>query len=140
MNKKYFSFIKNLFVAFVFSISLFGSFIHVSAQEDTGLVVCGGYYADGTPQEDCDFDHLVLAADKLIDFLLFTLAMPLSALLFAYAGYLYLFSSVSDKKSQAKKIFWNVLWGLVIALSAWLIVNTFLTGFSVDENLKYLGS
>lgn len=100
---------------------------------DKGLVPCGGYKEDGSNQPDCDFEYMIIAAEGLIDFLLFTIAMPLAAIAFAYAGYLYLFSGISDQKKKAKGIFMNVLWGLVIALSAWLIINTLFTGLEVDD-------
>lgn len=105
------------------------------AQEDPSrLVPCGGYNADDTLQPDCDFSYLVLAAERIIDFLIFTIAMPIAAICFMYAGYMYLTAGANiGSTAKAKKIFWNVLWGLVIALSAWLIVNTIMVGLGVDD-------
>ena len=75
-------------------------------------------------EEQCDFGMLIVAINNVISFLLFTLALPLSAIMFAYAGWLYLTSGGGEAKGKAKKILVNVFVGLVIALAAFLIVNT----------------
>ena len=54
---------------------------------------------------------------------LILLAVPIASLLFAYAGFLYFSSGVSAQK-EAKGIFTDVLFGFVIALCGFLIVDT----------------
>ncbi|GIW68129.1 MAG: hypothetical protein KatS3mg099_077 [Candidatus Parcubacteria bacterium] len=55
------------------------------------------------------------------------LAALAAAIAFVYAGILYVVSPANPGKIQeAHKIFWTVLWGLVITLAAWIIVNTVL--------------
>ena len=61
-----------------------------------GLVPCGG-----RGEDPCTFNDFLTLVNKVIDFLLFDLSLPLSAILFAYAGFLYLTTSVSDKKAKA---------------------------------------
>lgn len=121
-----------------------------------GLVPCGGYaYVegpdgypvigdDGKPvkagaEKPCDFTFFMEMLNDIIAFLLFKLAMPLAAFMFAYAGFLYLTSGVKpEQREQAKKILTNVVWGLVIALAAWLIVHTILTSLGVDKESIFL--
>lgn len=51
-------------------------------------------------------------------------AVFLSAILFAWAGWLYLSSVAGGEISRAKEIFMNVAIGLVIILAGWLVVDT----------------
>ncbi len=51
-------------------------------------------------------------------------AVFLSAILFAWAGWLYLTSVAGNEISRAKEIFVNVAIGLVIILAGWLVVDT----------------
>ena len=51
-------------------------------------------------------------------------AVFLSAVLFAWAGWLYLTSVAGGEISRAKEIFVNVAVGLVIILAGWLVVDT----------------
>jgi len=52
------------------------------------------------------------------------IAVFLSAVLFAWAGWLYLTSVAGNEISRAKEIFMNVAIGLVIILAGWLVVDT----------------
>ena len=52
------------------------------------------------------------------------IAVFLSAVLFAWAGFNYLIAGGdSGKAEHAKKVFWNIGAGLVLILAAWLIVD-----------------
>ncbi|MDE2107121.1 MAG: transglycosylase SLT domain-containing protein [Patescibacteria group bacterium] len=93
------------------------------------LVPCGGSTVPGVPTNPitatgCNLCNLGQLIQNIINFLII-IAVPISAALFAYAGYLY-FTAVDDqgKVKQAKKIFSSVIIGLVIALSGYLIVQT----------------
>ena len=91
------------------------------------LVPCGG--SPGQPTIPtiaagcnlCNFGQLI---QNIINFLII-ISVPLSAALFAWAGFL-LFSAGDNKGkvTQAHKIFSSVFIGLVIALSGYLIVQT----------------
>ncbi len=104
--------------------------------------VLGGYYLllitfpliafgqGGLPKQivpckgvDCTVCDLALLAQNIINTGIFMMVF-ISALLFAYAGLLYLTSAVENKISSAKSIFKNVTLGLVIMLAAWLVVDT----------------
>ncbi len=52
------------------------------------------------------------------------IAVFLSAVLFAWAGWLYLTTAAGSDKSRAKEVFMNVAVGLVIILAGWLVVDT----------------
>lgn len=82
------------------------------------LVQCG----DNTT-ESCGFKQFIELIDRIIDWLLL-ITVPISTLLFAYAGGLYLTSGGNEAQiSKATGIFKNVFWGIVIALAAFLIVK-----------------
>lgn len=104
-----------------------------------GLVPCGGYTEEGLDEPECNFTTFMEMLNDLISWLLFTLAMPLAALMFAYAGFLYLTSGVKpEQREKAKKLIGNIIWGLVIALAAWLIVHTILTSLGVNKEAIFL--
>ncbi len=105
----------------------------------------GGTVTEGTPydpsmkeslipcgrrgQPACNFKYFIELLNRFIRFVLFTLAMPVAALLFAYAGFLFMTSgSNPTKRSDAKKIFIDVFWGFIIALAAFLIVKSIMSG------------
>ena len=52
------------------------------------------------------------------------IAVFLSAVLFAWAGFLYLTSVAGSEVSRAKSVFTDVAIGLVIILAGWLVVDT----------------
>lgn len=91
--------------------------------EEGGLVLC---------KENCGYREAVAMIQKIIDFLLYVLALPIAAVMFAYAGFIYM-KSGGGEKSKAKTIFWNVFIGLAIALAAWLIVNTVIESLLSEE-------
>ncbi len=73
----------------------------------------------------CDFGKLL---QNIINFMIVGVAVPLSALLFAYAGFLYATGGSNPGRiTKAHKIFKNVLIGFLIAISGWLVINTIMT-------------
>ncbi|MBI4120988.1 MAG: hypothetical protein HY457_01910 [Parcubacteria group bacterium] len=89
-----------------------------------GLVPCGGVSESGVAEPQCNFDFFVLLIQTVINTILTVIAMPVAALSFAYAGYLYLTSAGNESKTkQAIAIFTTVAYGIVFALAAWLAVN-----------------
>ncbi len=72
---------------------------------------------------DCTICDLVQLAQNILNTGIF-LAVFLSAIMFAYAGWIYMTSGASAGKSKAKDIFAKVGGGLIIILSSWLIVDT----------------
>lgn len=88
---------------------------------------------------DCDYDDLVQLAQNVIEFLIFRIAAPLGAVMFAYAGFLYVTNRGNEGQvAEAHQIFLYVFWGLVVCLAAWLIVN-FIVSFLLDPTYNFLG-
>ncbi|MCK5021744.1 MAG: hypothetical protein KAR54_00645 [Candidatus Pacebacteria bacterium] len=80
----------------------------------------------------CTFGDLITLISNIIDFILY-ISAPVSAIMFSYAGYLYLTSGGNpSKRAQGNKIFINVLLGLFFIVGAWLIVKAILMGLKVD--------
>lgn len=95
-----------------------------------GLVPCGT-----SETQPCTVCHTFELGKNIIDFYLNT-AMPLAAtFLFFFAGFFLLTSAgKSDRVGKAQKIFTTTIWGIVISLSAWLVVNTILRSLAGDSN------
>jgi len=111
----------------------------------SGLIPCGnGALVGGMVAENerCTFDDLIILAQIVINFLIFRIAAPIAAVMFAYAGFLWLTNGGNESKiTQAREVFWMVFWGLVIALAAWLTVNMIVTFFvGTNSEVNYLES
>lgn len=95
--------------------------------------------AQGRFVNPCDFNDILVLVKNVVDFMIFTLAIPLITIVFAYAGWLYMTSGGdSGNRTKAKKMLMNVLVGYAIALGAWLIVNTILNLFGVPDTFRFL--
>ncbi len=87
----------------------------------------------------CGIDALVALVNKVINFLLVVVGTPLAAIIFAYAGFLYLTSGGNaEKANKGKGLILKVLFGYVIALSAWLIIKTILWAVGFDDAWSFL--
>ncbi|MFA6515009.1 MAG: hypothetical protein WCT42_01960 [Candidatus Paceibacterota bacterium] len=87
----------------------------------------------------CNFNVLLAGVNRVINFLLITMATPLFALILVYVGWLYLSDMGSSENiNKAKKIFKNVIIGYLIALAAWLIVKTLLATLGFDPKDAFL--
>lgn len=127
----------SLFVTALIAVPLIGF-----AQGPASTIIpCGLNSSNGVVTDPCTFNHLITLAQNVINFLIFRIAAPLGAIMFAYAGFLYVTNRGNEGQvTQAHEIFLYVFWGLVIALAAWLLVNfilVFLLGDASDFN--YLG-
>ncbi len=112
------------------------------AVPEGSLVPCG-FDLDGNGivqgDEACGFEDLIIIAQNVIKFLIFNLAAPIAAIMFAYAGFLYITNGGNESQiKQAHDIFLYVFIGLVVALSAWLVVN-FILSFLVGSEFNFLG-
>lgn len=84
-----------------------------------GLVPC-----DNSASNPCGFTQLMTLVNSIINFILYGMVIPIAAILFAYAGFELVISGGStEKRGIAKKVFANVVVGLVIAMACWLIVK-----------------
>jgi hypothetical protein len=91
----------------------------------TGLVPCNNSVG-GTP---CDFNALMAMVNKVIIFILYGMAVPIAAIMFAYAGFLLVTAGgeAASARTKAKNIFTNAIIGLIIAVAAFLIVKLILS-------------
>jgi len=124
---------------------VFGVLLAPALSSAQGLVPCNNNKEDtiitnkdGTKTvvkpTPCDFKAFMALINKVINFILFTLAVPIAAIMCAYAGILMLFSGgeSAGNRTKAKGIFTNAILGLVIAAGAWLIVKTLITILGYD--------
>ncbi len=102
------------------------------AADWAGLIPCGkGTFNETTKKitDACDFNSLMALANTVIKFILFYMAVPIAAIMFAYAGFLMITAGgeVAGARTKAKSIFTNALFGLVLAAACWLIIRTVLS-------------
>ncbi len=99
-----------------------------------GLVPCGD-----TADDPCKFNDLIDLIRIIVSFLMFKVALPLSAVLFSWAGIIMMTAGGSqDKIKQAKDIFLFVAIGIVITFAAWLIVETITGALLTPEYRSYI--
>jgi hypothetical protein len=80
----------------------------------------------------CDWNGLMALINGIINFVLFKLAIPVAAIMFAYAGFLMVTAGGGEGKTKAKEIFGNAVFGLLMAAAAWLIISTVLSILGYD--------
>lgn len=118
--KKYFSSLIIITALYIPKLTL--------AQSNSTLIPC-----TGTNEDPCGFPQLMLLIANVIHFLLVDMATPIAAIVFAYAGWLYMTSGISESKSHAKSMMIKVVIGYVLALASWLIVKTIMVALGYDE-------
>ncbi len=94
-----------------------------SCVPNQGLVSCGK-----SGQPECNFKDFITLINTIIHFVLFNLVVPISAIMFFYAGFKLVTSGGStEARGTAKKVFTSTVMGLIIAAAAWLIIRTILS-------------
>lgn len=77
-----------------------------------------------TGGDACKACHLIELANNIINFLI-VISVLIASILFAWAGFIMVTSAGNmSKVKKAKDIFVDVLIGIIIVLSGWIIVNT----------------
>lgn len=102
-----------------------------------GLVTCGRGVAPGVPEaytHPCGFNDMMDFINNLIHFVLFFLALPIAAIMVAYAGFLLVTAGEESghARQKAKNIFTHAVVGLVIAIASWLIIRSVLSIVGYD--------
>ena len=86
------------------------------------IVPCDGTDVGGGTE--CTICHLATLAQNVLNTGIY-IAIALSAILFAWAGWKYVTAGCNPgKATQAREVFTNVVIGLVIILAGWLVVDT----------------
>ena len=112
--------IKKTLLSFLIIIGLFGP-LEILAVNWLPLVPCG---REGAPPV-CNLCHFWQLGSNIINFLIFGLAVPLTIILFIWAGVLLLTSGGSEERIKTgKKVFTNTVIGIVIVFTSWLIIDT----------------
>lgn len=84
--------------------------------------------------ESCGWPELMLLLKDVINFLII-IALPISAIVFAFGGFKILTSGENaGARSEAKRMMGKVAIGLVLMLSAGLIVNTIIGALQVKDD------
>jgi type III secretory pathway component EscT len=93
------------------------------------IIPCGGHILDPNTgailkeQPACDFNFLLQMVNNIIKWMVM-ISAPVAAGIFAWAGFLYMTTGISDQKNKAKSMIVKVFIGFVVILAAWLIVST----------------
>ncbi len=86
---------------------------------------------------DCSWSDLIEFGKNILNFIIY-IAIIAAALMFAYAGFLYMTDGGSSTKiKDAHGIFFNVAVGIIIVLVAWLLVDTLLKTLTGDGIKKW---
>ncbi len=98
----------------------------VSLGAEPGQLVpadCNTTIVNGRFTNPCGWTHLLQLAQNLLNFMVY-IAVPIAAIAFAYAGWLYLSARGNPGQiTKAHGIFMNVAIGIVIVLVAWLVID-----------------
>lgn len=104
-----------------------------------GLVPCDRNCDDPLTQNfdesaHCAFCHFFYLLQKIIDWIMLTVAPLIATLLIVFGGFLLLASRGNPGQTATGKrvIIWTLL-GYAVILIAWVLVNTFLTGLGLEE-------
>lgn len=115
MNSKY-----TLLIIILLSLLSFNS-----VQAVDPIVQCGT-----STTADCTTCDFVAMVKRIIDMIIYLLTPVAATAFFIYAGFLMLLSGANPGLfGQAKKIFTQTIYGVVIVLLAWVITNTFIQTF-----------
>lgn len=128
---------KKIAVQLLSFIIIFTIFIP-TLTHSAGLVPCNGVSDSGEPT--CGFSEFLQLISTLLNFILFRLAIPFFAILFAYSGVLYITAGGNtENTSKAKSIWTNSFIGFLIALLSWLIIKTvmILAGFNQGADTTF---
>jgi|AntAceMinimDraft_6_1070360.scaffolds.fasta_scaffold13747_2 hypothetical protein len=85
----------------------------------------------------CGFANFIDLIQRIIEYI-FVLVLPIAAIIFAYAGFLFLTSGGNkEKRSKAKSAMTHLIGGVIIVMSAWLIVKTILVALGVPTDASW---
>lgn len=108
---------------------------------DKGIAISScGYDLGSEGSVMCGFNEFITLIQNVIEYI-FILVLPIAAIVFAYAGFLFLTSGGNaEKRKAAKKAMVSVIIGVLIVMVAWIAVRTVLSALGVnpEESWFYL--
>ncbi len=105
-------------------LSLFLGGLIAASRASAAILPCVGL--------KCTFRDFYVLAAKIIDFMLYGVAMPVTVILIIMGGFKLMMSQGSSAKLQeAKKAITAAIVGLAISLGAWIIVGTIIQALCV---------
>ncbi len=117
---KHFYFLISIF----FLLSTFYFLLSTSSVNAAGLVPCGG----PPPEPECNLCFLLQMGKNIVYFLLEYIAIPIAVLVIIYGAFMIMFAAGNeDRVKSGRGIIQTAVFGVVIALAAWLIVNTIIS-------------
>lgn len=106
----------------------FSPFIALAKCPD-GIVTCSG-----TPECPCTWDKVAEMLQKILNFIVFTIAVPLGTLAIII-GAIVLMTSAGNpgRAAMGKTIIWSAIIGLLLALTTRLIINFILDAIGASR-------
>ena len=92
----------------------------------------GGLVPCDNSDKKCEWNELMELVNRVIKYVFFFLVLPIVAIMFAYAGIQMIFAGGGEAMTKARNTFSNAVIGFLIALGAWLIINTILRILGFD--------
>lgn len=91
-----------------------------------GFVPCGNIKnAQGVIQNPCETCHVFVLGQNILNFLLYSISIPIATLAIIYAGFLMVIPGASSARlEKGKKVLTNTLIGIAIVFFAWLGIDT----------------
>lgn len=86
----------------------------------------------------CDLPNVIVLINSLIEKLITIILFPIAILMFMYAGYRYITAQGQPaKKANIKKMIGNLILGIVIILTSWVVVQTALRIIGYSDSLFF---
>lgn len=82
---------------------------------------------------NCGYNDLLKLVNNIINWIIM-ISVPVAAGVFAWAGFTYMTTGISDKKSEAKAMLVKVVIGFAAILAAWIIVGTVIKALLKDPS------
>lgn len=102
----------------------------------TGLVKQDCGYNLKESGKMCGFNDFISLIQRIIEYI-FVLVLPIAAIVFAYAGFLYMTSGEdSNKRTAAKNAMTNLIIGIAVIMLAWIIVRLVLKSLGVADGFS----
>ena len=89
----------------------------------------------GRGEAMCSFNDLFVLINNIVKFFLVYLLLPFIIILIVYSGFLFMFSGSNEEmRTKGKKIFKNIVIGILLILCSWFIIYTLFKAFGYDTS------